>query len=220
MTTITTLPRATVVAGALREYELFAELVASLDDTQWHTPTRCTGFEVRDVAGHVIGLAEDTAAGKPGSRTAEEEAATVRDETPAAAAARLRAALVGISALATSLDDETWRAPAGVNDLTLGEGVLTLWYDTYVHGDDIRAAIGRPSERGDGLGGSVAYLAAELTKRAHDPVTLALEGMPRYDVSGGGSGITGDALQFVLIATGRDDPEKMKLPATVNIYAD
>ena len=56
-------------------------------------PTRCDGFEVRDVAGHVIGLAEDVAKGVPGSRTAEEEAATVRDDTPARAADRLRAAV-------------------------------------------------------------------------------------------------------------------------------
>ncbi len=33
--------------------------------------------------GHVIGLAEDVARGVPGSRTAEEEAATVRDDVPA-----------------------------------------------------------------------------------------------------------------------------------------
>ncbi len=220
MTTLTALRRPTVVAGVLREYEQFAALVASLDEAQWHTPTRCAGFEVRDVAGHVIGLAEDTAAGKPGSRTAEQEAASVRDDSPAQAASRLRAALAGISALATSLDDGTWRAPAGAGDLTLGEGVLTLWYDAYVHADDIRAAVGHASERGDGLGGSVAYLAAELTKRGHEPMTLALEGMPRYDVSGGGRGVTGDPLQFVLIATGREDPAALRLPATVNIYAD
>jgi uncharacterized protein (TIGR03083 family) len=220
MTTITALPRPTVVAGALREYELFAGLVESLDEGQWHKPSRCAGFEVRDVAGHVIGLAEDTAAGKPGSRNAEEEAASLRQETPAGAAARLRAALVGISALANSLDDETWQAPAGVGDLTVGEGVLTLWYDAYVHGDDIRAAIGQPSERGAGLGGSVAYLAAELTKRKHEPMTLALDGVPRYDVSGGGTTVTGDPLQFVLVATGREDPAKMGLDPAVNIYAD
>src|SRR6185436_10539354 len=121
------------------EYESFAALVESLDTKAWARPTRCTGFEVRDVAGHVIGLAEDVAAGKPGSRNAEEEAASVRGDTPAQAAARLRAALETITAIAAGADDAMWNAPIGVGDLTLGDGVLLLWYDAYVHADDIRA---------------------------------------------------------------------------------
>jgi uncharacterized protein (TIGR03083 family) len=219
MTTTTALPRPYVATGALKEYEAFAALVESLSDTDWCTPSRCAGFDVRDVAGHVIGLAEDVAAGKPGSRNAETEAASVRDDTPAQAAARLRAALVAITALAEAADDEMWNGPSGVPDLTLGEGVLTLWFDTYVHGDDIRAAIDRPSARGDGLHASVAYLAAELTKRGWGPATLALEGVPRHDVGAGGRGVTGDPLQFVLVATGRADASTLDLDPTVNIYA-
>ena len=220
MTTTTALPRPYVTNGALKEYESFAALVESLDDAAWRTPTRCEGFEVRDVAGHVIGLAEDVAAGKPGSRNAEEEAASVRNDTPAQAAARLRAALVPITALAEAADDEMWNGPSGVPDLTLGEGVLTLWYDAYVHADDIRTAIGRQSERSDGLHGSVAYLAAALTRRGWEPATLALDGVPRYDVGGGGNEITGDPLQFVLVATGRAAASTMGLDPTVNIYAE
>jgi uncharacterized protein (TIGR03083 family) len=220
MTTTTALPRSYVANGVLKEYEAFAALVESLDDSEWRTPSRCAGFEARDVAGHVIGLAEDVAAGKPGSRNAEQEAASVREDTPAHAAARLRGALVTISALAEGADDEMWNGPSGVPDLTLGEGVLTLWYDAYVHADDIRAAAGRPSERGDGLHASVAYLAAALTKRGWGPATLALDGLPRYDVGAGGREVTGDPLQFVLIATGRADASTLGLEPTVNIYAD
>src|SRR6478609_7691380 len=84
------LVRTDVARGVLDEYESFAALVESLDAKAWETPTRCTGFEVRDVAGHVIGLAEDVVKGVPGSRNAEEEAASVRGDTPARAAARLR----------------------------------------------------------------------------------------------------------------------------------
>jgi uncharacterized protein (TIGR03083 family) len=219
MTTTTALPRPYVASGALKEYEAFAALVESLSDADWHTASRCAGFDVRDVAGHVIGLAEDVAAGKPGSRNAETEAASVRDDTPAQAAARLRAAVVPITALAEAADDESWNGPSGVPDLTLGEGVLTLWFDTYVHADDVRAAIGRPSERGDGLHASVAYLAAELTKRGWGPATLALDGVPHHDVGAGGRGIMGDPLQFVLVATGRADASTLDLDPTVNIYA-
>jgi uncharacterized protein (TIGR03083 family) len=220
MTTTTALPRPYVTAGALQEYEAFATLVESLSDKDWHAPSRCEGFAVRDVAGHVIGLAEDVAAGKPGSRNAEEEAASVRGDTPGQAAARLRAALVPITALAEAADDDMWNGPSGVPDLTLGEGVLTLWYDAYVHADDIRAALDRPSSRGEGLHASVAYLAAELTKRGWGPATLALEGIPRYDVGSGGKAITGDPLQFVLVATGRADASTLDVDPRVNIYAD
>jgi uncharacterized protein (TIGR03083 family) len=219
MTTSTTtvLPRTVVAQGCCDEYAAFASLVESLTEAEWSRPTRCEGFEVRDVAGHVIGLAEDVAAGKPGSRNAEEEAASVRGDTPAVAAARLRAALEPITALLHAADDTTWAAPV-LDDMTLGEGVLLLWYDAYVHADDIRAAIGRPSERGAGLEAAVAYLAGELTGRGYAPTTLAFAGMARYDVSGGGAGFTGDALSFVLAATGRADAESLGLAPSVNIY--
>jgi uncharacterized protein (TIGR03083 family) len=219
MTTTTALPRIQVSQGLVKEYEAFAALVASLDESEWATPSRCAGFDVRDVAGHVIGLAEDTAAGKPGTRNAEEEAASVRGDAPAQAAARLTDALGPISALLDAADDAMWEAPVGVADLTLGQGVLLLWYDAYVHADDIRTAIGRPSERGDGLGASVAYLATELTTRGYGPATLALDGMPLDDVGSGGPEIEGDAHTFVLAATGRVDPATIGLDPSVNIYA-
>jgi uncharacterized protein (TIGR03083 family) len=219
MATTTTLSRPFVTNGLLREYAELAALVTSLGDEEWAAPSRCAGFDVRDVAGHVIGLAEDVAAGRPGSRTAEEEAASVRDDSPVDAAARLRGALGTIEAIAAGATDDMWNGPSGVPGLTLGEGVLTLWYDTYVHADDIRHALGRPPARGDGLHASVAYLASELTKRGWRPATLAFEGMPRYDVSGGGAAITGDAHRFVLVATGRADAATMGLDPSVNIYA-
>jgi uncharacterized protein (TIGR03083 family) len=215
--TTTSLPRTVVAQGCCDEYAAFATLVESLTDAEWARPTRCVGFEVRDVAGHVIGLAEDVAAGKPGTRNAEQEAASVRGDAPAVAAARLRAALETISALLGAADDAAWAAPV-LDDMTLGQGVLLLWYDAYVHADDIRAAIGRGSERGAGLGAAVAYLAGELTARDFEPRTLALAGMPRYDISGGGPTVTGDALSFVLAATGRTDPQALGLDPTVNIY--
>ena len=212
------LVRTDVARGVLDEYESFAALVESLDAKAWETPTRCTGFEVRDVAGHVIGLAEDVVKGVPGSRNAEEEAASVRGDTPAQAAARLRAVIESLRPLLDALDDDMWNGPSGVPDLTFGRGVLTLWYDAFVHADDIRAALGRPSESGPGLAASVEYLAGELTTRDWGPATLALDGLPRHDVSGGGGEITGDPMQFVLVATGRAEPATMGLQPGVSIY--
>jgi uncharacterized protein (TIGR03083 family) len=212
------LERTDVARGALDEYEAFVALIEPLAAADWDAPTRCAGFLVRDVAGHVVGLAEDVAKGVPGSRNAEEEAASVRGDSPADVAARLRAALGTIRPLLESLDDETWNGPSGVPDLTFGRGVLTLWYDVFVHADDIRAALGAASERGAGLAASVEYLAGELTAKDWGPATLALDGIPRHDVGAGGREVTGDALQFVLVATGRADPATMGLQPGVSIY--
>ena len=41
----------------------------------------------------------------------------------------------------------------------------SLWYDTWLHGDDIRAATGRPSVQGDGMRSAVSHVRFELAKR-------------------------------------------------------
>ena len=219
MTTTSQLDRTTVGNGALAEYEAFADLVAALDDAQWHAPTRCDGFEVRDVAGHVIGLAEDVAKGVPGSRTAEEEAATVRDDTPAQAGDRLRAAVGSLP-----------RPPRGARRRRVERTE-----------PDPRAEPGR--RRAHAL---VRHLRPRRRRprrdrrtvrprcrtrrehrlprrRAHDagwgPATLALDDVPAHTVGGGGPTVAGDPLEFVLVATGRRDPGALGLDATVNIYA-
>jgi hypothetical protein len=69
------------------------------------------------------------------------------------------------------------------------------------------------------LNASVVYLAAQLAARGYGPVTLELDGMPQRSIGIGGSTVTGDALAFVLAATGRAAPEPLGLDASVNIYA-
>ena len=216
--TTTTLSRADLSNGALAEYDAFADLIEGLTETEWNAAARCTGWQARDVAGHVVGLAEDTAAGVPGSRNADEEAASVRHESPAGTAARLRTAVASLRALLDVIDDDAWNGPSGVPDLTLGEGVLTLWFDTFIHADDLRDAVGRDSVRGDGLDAAIAYLAKQLTAKGWGPATLALDAGGRHDINGGGREITGDAMQFALVATGRADAVTMGLDADVSIY--
>jgi hypothetical protein len=80
--TTTTQTRTHVSNGCLAEYEAFAELIEGLTDKEWDAAARCSGWQTRDLAGHVVGLAEDTAAGVPGSRNADEEAASVRADCP------------------------------------------------------------------------------------------------------------------------------------------
>jgi hypothetical protein len=101
---------------------------------------------------------------------------------------------------------------------TLGDGVLALWFDGYLHADDIRAALGTPSAQGDGLRGSLHWVAADLGRRGWGPATLALDGVDAIEIGGGGEKITGDPVQFLLVATGRADPSPYGLDESVNIF--
>jgi hypothetical protein len=103
-------------------------------------------------------------------------------------------------------------------DGTLGDGVLALWFDGYLHADDIRAALGTPSLQGNGLRGSIHWVAADLGRRGWGPATLALEGVEVIDVGGGGEKISGDPQQFLLVSTGRADPSPLGLDESVNIF--
>jgi uncharacterized protein (TIGR03083 family) len=220
------LTQSETIAGMQAEYAAFADLVASLTDAEWATPSRCEGFDVRDVAGHVIGLASDVAAGVPGTRTAEEEGASIRVLSPAEAADDLRASLDKVAPLAEALaSEEVWNGPSGVPDLTMAEGVLTLWYDTFVHADDIGAAIGQPSKAGPGLRAALSYLEHELTKRGWGPARIVFSdqaddfGEVVVGAHAGAPTHKLDAHDFVLAATGRRAAEPLGLDASVNIYA-
>jgi hypothetical protein len=113
-----------------------------------------------------------------------------------------------------------WVAKTAAYDLTLGQAMAAMWVGTYIHAEDIRAAIGRPSDRGPGLGASVLHIADLLTMRGWGPAVLALDGIEETAVGDGGTRlITGDPLGFVLAATGRADPAVFGLDGTANIYA-
>lgn len=206
------------ITGLLDEYRSFAELIGGLDTSEWNRATRCTGWEVRDVAGHVVGQAADTVGGTIGTRTPAQQAAALRGESPAALAARLRAATDSVARLATLLDDAVWSAPSPVPGFTLGQGMHALLNDAYVHGDDVRAALGLPFDAGPGLYASLDFVLGALLRdsaAAADPAVAPLltvsserfeerTGMPVHD--------------FLLAATGRDNLGRLELPDSVNIY--
>jgi uncharacterized protein (TIGR03083 family) len=219
-----TLPREEVLAGLQDELAAFEELVRSLDADQWRRPTRCTGWTTGDVAAHVAGTMADVAAlrleGLGTPEVTEREVAERRGRAPAEIADELAQVAKLTADLAAGFDDTAWDAPApGGLAMTLGEGVEALWYDAYLHGLDIRDAIGSPPVRGAGLRASVSHVTDVLTRQGWGPATVALDGMEEVGVSGGGARrIGGDPLHFVLTATGRADPTELGLDETVNIY--
>lgn len=217
------LGREEVIAGYTEELERFEDLIRSLDDKAWQVPTRCEGWTPADVAAHVVGTLSDiTNLNYDRIGSPEGLEAMVR-ERKGRSQAELADELQGVAKagreILASLDDASWAAP-GPNDVSpsVGEGVEALWYDAYVHNQDIRAATGQPAERGPGLRVAVAHLADLLEHDGYGPATLALDGMEEFPVSGGGERITGDPLQFVLVATGREDPSTMGLRPEINVY--
>ena len=219
-----TLPREEVVGGFLDELGRFEALVRSLDEGAWERPSRCAGGRVADVAAHVTGQLADVNAGRfEGLGTpevTEREVAERRGRTPAQLADELHDLVAAGAATLAALDDEAWKSPAPAGILpTLGDGVEALWYDAWLHADDMRAAAGLPPERSPGLRASVIHLAALLEAGGWGPATLALDGVEEVPVgSGGGRRVTGDPHQFVLVATGRADPATLGLDETANVY--
>ena len=220
---MTTLSRTEITQGFLAELDDFGELLRSLQPADLDAPTRCTGWTVRDVAGHIVGQVTDVVNGRleglgtPGvtEREAKERAGRSADEL----AAELAEGRAGVTALADALDDTAWNAPVASDfEGTLGEGVLALWSDGYLHADDIRAALGTPPVRSDGLRGSIQWVAVDLRRRGWGPATLALDGVDVIEVGGAGEKITGDPYEFLLVATGRADPSLLGLDESVNIF--
>ena len=221
-----TLTRDEVTAGLPAELDVFGDLVRGLDDTALGTPTRCAGWTVRDVAAHVIGTLADITNGRLEGQGTPEVTARQVAERAGRSGAELADELAGVRKVVADLlaafDDAAWAAPAPAGyDGPLHEGIEALWYDAYLHGDDIRAALGRKSVRPlPSLHVSVQHAADMLAKRGWGPATLTLEGLPEIAIGGGGGRrVEGDPLAFLLAATGRTDPATIGLSADVNIYA-
>ena len=217
-----------VVRGLGDELDNFEQLVRSLSHEDMAVPSRCEGWTVGDVAAHVIGGMADIANGRLEGLGTPEVTQRQVDERKGRTASELADELAGVTKQSADLlavfDDEAWNGPSpGGFDFSLGEGVEALWYDAYLHGDDIRAALGRPSVAGPGVEASVSHITDVLTRNGWGPATVALDGLPEFTIGTPGPGdrrIEGDPLTFIHVGTGRKDPGVLGLDPKVNIYAE
>ena len=200
------LARDVVADGLLEELDRFEQLVRSIDEKEWDRPSRCEGWTVGDVARHVVGGMADVAAGRVDGLGSPEVTARQVAERAGRSPAEIADECAGVRKAAAGMlpmfDDDAWAGPSpGGYDGSLGDGVEALWYDAWLHGEDIRAGIGRPAEAmGNGLAGGISHVAFELRKRGWEGE------VPTGD---------DDRWQFVLEATGRA-PARDGL---INIYA-
>jgi uncharacterized protein (TIGR03083 family) len=218
-----TLPRTEIEPGILAELASFHALLEHLDDRAWATPTRCEGWTVANVASHVVGQMADVVGGRLEGLGSPEATAREVAEREGRTSADLAQELVDVTKQAAELlavfDDAAWNATApGGYTGTLGEGVEALWYDTWAHADDIRAALRQPPERGPGLRAGLHHVAENLEVQGWGPATLALDDVEEIPIGAGGTKVSGDPYDFVLVATGRGDPATFGLDETVNIY--
>ena len=218
-----TLDRAQITAGIVAELDAFGELIRPLPAAALATPTRCEGWTVRDVAGHMVGQMTDVVEGRLDGLGGPEATARQARERAGRSGAELADELVDDRARTAEMlglfDDAAWNGPVASDfDGTIGEGVHALWFDGYVHADDIRAALGMASVRTPGLNGSIHYAARDLAAQGWGPATLALDGVDVVDIGTGGEKITGDPIQFLMAATGRADPSPLGLDERVNIF--
>ena len=217
------LPRTVTHAEFEPEIGRFEVLLRTISDDEWDRASRCAGWTAGDVAKHVVGQFGDVAASRFDGIGSPEVTQREVDERVGLGAkeiadelAELRPAL---AALLSVLDDDAWATPApGGAAGTLGQGVEALWSDMVLHADDIRAALGRDAPAAVDTKAAASHIADILTQREWRPATIALDGLPTFDVSGGGDPITGPPWPFVLAATGRGDLAALNLEESANIY--
>jgi uncharacterized protein (TIGR03083 family) len=223
------LERSTAMRLAAAEYGRFGDLLDGLDPGDWPRPTDCPAWDVRAVAGHVLGMAEmvasfrgfvgqNVAAARAGGGIDAVTALQVRraaDLQPYDVVERFAAvaprAVRGRRRLSSILGRVTIPEDQDVGGRTerwrfgfLFDVVLTR--DTWMHRADVARATGREmrlSPEHDGV--LVADVVAEWAARHGRPYRLRLTGPAGGTWSAGAQGeeLELDAVEFCRLLSGR-----------------
>jgi len=205
-----TLPRTDISEGLVNQLANFEDLLRSLSPAELDSPSRCDGWTVGDVARHVVGQMADVMAGRLDGLGTDEVTAREVAERAGRSATELADECAevarGSAGLLSIFDDAAWNGPAGGGyEGTLGDGVEALWYDAWLHGNDIRSSLDRPADVGDGMRAALSHVGFELSKRDW------IGEVPAIDDPA--------AMGFILAATGRADATSMGANAPIDIYA-
>ncbi len=227
---IPTITREQAPGFAATELRRMGELLRSLDAEDWKAATDCTGWDVRALAGHVVGmtqtftgfrqLARDMRAGakRAGARpmidgltelqvehnaprSTDELLRVFDDAAPRMVRFRSRRRALRRAPLKQEMPD------GSVEKWRMGyllDKVLTR--DTWMHRIDITRATGRPMVlTADHDGRIVADAVAEWASRHGKPFTLVLGGPAggSYARGEGGEHLELDAVEFCRILSGR-----------------
>lgn len=218
------------------EYRNLHDLLASLDDDDWGRPTDCTGWTVRDMAGHVLGGMRGAASIVEGLRQQREwkrrSKANGTNEVDEMTALQIEV-VAGLSTAELVADIRRLVGPAAAGRRKTPAplrrwmkvpvevpGVAEVWTlgyltdviftrDTWMHRVDISRATGREvrlTAEHDGV--LVADIAREWLARHGQPVTLILGGPAggTFTQGTGGPVVEIDAVEFCRVMSGRSTP--------------
>jgi uncharacterized protein (TIGR03083 family) len=224
------LPRAVADRLAATEYDRVLAVLRDLTADDWAKPTACPGWDVKAMAGHLLGMAEFAASPRETMRQARAarraggvwiDALTAlqvaehacltpaelvaRFAAVAPRAARGRRRVPGLLRRRRLPDDQ----PVGdsTEPWTYGYVVETIaTRDNWMHRMDIAAATGRPPVlTADHDGVLIADVAREWAGRHGQPCALTLAGPAggSFRFGAGGPGLELDAVGFCRILAGR-----------------
>ncbi|NYG07192.1 uncharacterized protein (TIGR03083 family) [Phycicoccus badiiscoriae] len=209
--------RETAMALAAEEYSRFAGVLVGLTNQDWQAPTSCTGWTVRDMAGHTLGMAELGASlpemARQLARAARASKRSGRPQIDELTAHQVRkhehlsvADLVAaVQRIGPKAVAGRRRRPGLMRALTVTDsgpdgaslerwrlGFLTdtiLTRDPWMHRSDIAHALGRPMELTETHDGViVADVVAEWALRHGQPYDLTLTGPAGGHWSSGAAG--------------------------------
>ena len=227
MTTVMTavkpaLDRATAMRLAAAEYRRCADLLESLEDHDWMTPTECPGWDVRQMAAHMLGMVEMAASIREGMR--QTKAATVDGDFDIDRLTELQVRERADWHGARIAEEYARRSPTAVKGrrrtpwfvrrraippmvINGSPEVWTLGYlfdviltrDPWMHRMDISRVLGRtPVLTADHDAALVADVVAEWSRRHGKDYTLRLTGPAggMWTVGAGDPHIELDAIEF------------------------
>lgn len=193
----------------LEEWASIDELLRSLPDAAWSTPTDLPGWDVRDNVAHLIGI-EATLLGDPQPEPTPDlaERAHVRNDLgamneawvehfrsvePAEVRERFREVTARRAEQLRAMTDEEFAAPSWtpVGEADYARFMQIRTFDCWFHEQDVREAVGLPGNlegaaAQEALGEVVRMLGYVVGKRAGAPsgsaVTFRLEGPIRREL--------------------------------------
>ena len=224
------LPRDLAARLAADEYDRLLSVLRDLGPDDWTRATECPGWDVRAMAGHVVGMArmaaglretlrQDRAARRRGgvyidaltALQVEEQAGLTTDELVHRFAEVGPRAARGRHRMPALLRRMPMQQPQQVGDhlerWTNGYLVdVVLTRDTWMHRIDVSRATGRPPLlTGDHDGRIVADVVEEWAERHGRPYDLELTGPAggRFAGGSGGPRLRLDAVEFCRVLSGR-----------------
>jgi uncharacterized protein (TIGR03083 family) len=229
-----TLDRATLMRLAATEYERVTAMLAGLTAQDWARPTECPGWDVRAMAGHVLGMAEMAASIRESVR--QQRVAGKRDEEGIDALTALQVeehadltaqqVVDGLRRVGPRAARARRRTPGLIRRLRLPErqvvgGTPEAWTfgflidtiltrDPWMHRIDIARATGRePHLTADHDAVLVADVVTEWAARHGRPCQLRLTGPAggSWTFGTGGQGLELDAIDFCRTLSRREHGE-------------